>query len=200
MKIKWNERYSGKTYFYGEEANDFLKETADRLPPRSNILCLAEGEGRNAIYLSTLGHQVTAVDQSVVGLKKLQELAIQKNVQIEVIVADLTDYVIEENKWDVIVSIWCHLPKELREKVHTQCVKGLKKKGLFILEAYTPQQLEYKTGGPDNTDLLMTKSLLEEELIGLNFIILKETKRVIHEGVGHNGMSAVIQVLGTKDN
>lgn len=196
----WNERYKSETFFYGEAPNDFLKEVSNSLAPKSNVLCLAEGEGRNAVYLATLGHQVTAIDQSVVGLEKLQQLALQKNVQINTIVADLAEYKIEEDKWDGIISIWCHLPAHLRKKVHSESVNGLKASGMFILEAYTPKQLEFKTGGPDNINLLMTEIALREELFGLNFSILKETTRVIHEGLGHNGMSAVVQVLANKSN
>lgn len=199
MNNKWNDRYSNTSFFYGEDANDFLKEVADQIPPQSSVLCLAEGEGRNAVFLATLGHKVSAVDQSKVGLEKLQQLAAQKNVKIDTFVADLADFKIEENTWDAIVSIWCHLPSELRAKVHASCVKGLKKSGLFILEAYTPDQLNYKTGGPDNTDLLMTESALKKELEGMAFITLKESTRVIHEGQGHNGMSAVVQVLAKNE-
>lgn len=198
MKNKWNERYNGDTFFYGKDPNDVLKEMASQLSPQSHILCLAEGEGRNAVFLASLGHFVTAVDQSEIGLEKLQQLASLKKLQVTTIVADLEEFQIEENKWDAIVSIWCHLPSKLRKKVHANCVKGLKPNGFFILEAYTPQQLNFKTGGPDNTDLLMTKHDLIDELAGLNFIMIEEKTRDIHEGLGHNGMSAVVQVLAKK--
>jgi hypothetical protein len=122
----------------------------------------------------------------------------KNNVLVNTIVADLNNYKIAENFWDGIISIWCHLPSQLRSKVHSQCVAGLKKDGLFILEAYNPLQLEYKTGGPSNLDLLMTIQSLKEELHGLKFSILNETLREIHEGPGHNGMSAVVQALARK--
>ncbi|MGZ3788513.1 MAG: class I SAM-dependent methyltransferase [Bacteriovorax sp.] len=199
MKSRWNGRYQGANFFYGKEPNDFLKEVAGLIPPESRVLCLGEGEGRNAVYLATQGHKVVAIDQSEVGLKKLQHLALEKKVSVETIVADLNDYKIEENKWGAIVSIWCHLPTLLRKKVHAECVKGLKTSGLFILEAYTPKQLEFKTGGPDNIDLLMTERALRSELKGLHFLRLMDFTREIHEGQGHNGTSAVIQVLARKD-
>ena len=198
MKNIWNERYKGETFYYGDAPNDFLVQVANNLTPKSKILCLAEGEGRNAVYLSTLGHDVTAIDQSEVGLEKLQLLAMQKNVHINTIAADLSDYKIEDKKWDAIISIWCHLPSKLRKQVHAQCVSGLKDSGQIILEAYTPKQLEYKTGGPTDTDLLMNESALREEFAGLNFIILKEITREIKEGQGHSGMSAVVQLLAIK--
>ena len=138
MKLNWNERYQDESFFYGKEPNDFLKENIELIKPGSKILCLAEGEGRNAVYLATKGFFVTAIDQSSVGLEKLKLLATENNVIVETMVADLNDYQIEENKWDVILSIWCHLPSELRKKVHANCVKGLKQNGIFILEAYIP--------------------------------------------------------------
>lgn len=198
MKNIWNERYLDDTFFYGSEPNDFLKDASKLIPAGAKVLCLAEGEGRNAVYLATLGLNVTAIDQSEVGLAKLHDFAKQKKVEVRTIAADLEEYKIEENKWDVIVSIWCHLPSGLRKKVHNDCVKGLKKSGLFILEAYTPKQLELKTGGPNNTDLLMTKAELINELEGLDFTTIQEIERDIHEGLGHNGMSAVIQVIAAK--
>ena len=198
MKNKWNERYKGDTFYYGKDPNDFLKEISSQLAPKSRILCLAEGEGRNAVFLSNLGHLVTAVDQSETGLLKLKQLATLNKTEVSTIVADLENFQIEENKWDAIVSIWCHLPSILRKKVHRDCVKGLAPNGLLILEAYNPQQLEFKTGGPDNTDLLMTKESLIEELAGLKFITIEEKTRIIHEGQGHNGMSAIVEVFAKK--
>jgi 2-polyprenyl-3-methyl-5-hydroxy-6-metoxy-1,4-benzoquinol methylase len=199
MKSKWDERYQTENYFYGKDPNDFLKETIKMIPPGSRILCLAEGEGRNAVYLASLGFRVTALDQSSVGLSKLTQLASEKNVHVETILADLSEYKIEANTWDAIVSIWCHLPSTLRKIVYSDCVKGLKHGGLFILEAYTPKQLEFKTGGPDNIDLLLTKEIIKEELLGLECFTLIEKNREIYEGQGHRGMSAVVQVLAKKE-
>jgi 2-polyprenyl-3-methyl-5-hydroxy-6-metoxy-1,4-benzoquinol methylase len=199
MKSKWDERYQEQNFYYGKDPNNFLKDVSGLLPLGANILCLAEGEGRNAVYLATLGHKVTALDQSAVGLNKLSQLAAQKAVNVETIVADLSDYKIEEKKWDAIVSIWCHIPSPLRTKVHADCVKGLKNSGLFILEAYTPEQLKFKTGGPENIDFLMTKDALINELKGLSFSIAREIEREIHEGQGHNGKSAVVQILARKE-
>ena len=199
MKSKWNERYQGQTFFYGQEANDFLKDSARLIKARGNVLCLAEGEGRNAIFLAKLGFHVTAIDQSDIGLEKLRVWASNEGLIIKTIVADLENYKIEENAWDAIISIWCHLPSVLRKKVHSQSVLGLKANGLFILEAYIPLQLDYKTGGPSDVDFLVTTKLLIEELLGLNCTNIMETLREIHEGAGHNGMSAVVQCIAKKD-
>jgi len=197
---QWDERYNTDSYFYGTEPNDFLKESVKALPIKGQVLCLAEGEGRNAVYLAEQGFDVTAMDGSPVGLEKLKSLASKKNVQVKTIVSDLADFEIEANKWDAIVSIWCHIPSSLRAKIHGDVIKGLKQNGVFVLEAYHPRQLNYKTGGPPTTDLLMTVDALKSELSGLKFEVLHDIDREIHEGVGHNGKSAVVQALARKVN
>jgi SAM-dependent methyltransferase len=194
----WDERYAEGGYFYGTEPNDFLREQAGGIIKGGRVLCLAEGEGRNAVYLAGLGLQVTGVDGSAVGLEKTRKLAAGRGVQVATVLADLAEYKIVPGAWDAIVSIWCHLPKPLRRKVHSDCVAGLKAGGLFILEAYTPRQLEFKTGGPPTAELLMTLADLKEELRGLDSLIGREIDRAIQEGMGHSGQSAVVQVVGSK--
>lgn len=192
----WDERYSQSGFYYGTEPNDFLKEQSTKIIKGGKVLCLAEGEGRNAVFLAQQGFQVTAVDSSKVGLEKLKHLASEKQVQIETLCVDLKDYVIEANSWDAIVSIWCHVPQPLRSALHASVVKGLNIGGVLILEAYHPRQLEYKTGGPPVAELMMTLQDLRHELTGLEWVIGREMDREIHEGVGHSGLSAVTQVLG----
>jgi hypothetical protein len=138
------------------------------------------------------------VDSSQVGLDKLKKLAEKNKVQINTICSDLKDFNFEEGAWDFIVSIWCHLPSSLRSYIHKESNRGLKKGGYFILEAYTPRQLQFKTGGPQEPDLMPTLKLLNEELRGLQFIVEQELDRDISEGVGHKGMSAVVQVVARK--
>ena len=138
----WDEEYSVDEYVYGESPNDFLLEMTASLK-KGNVLCLAEGEGRNAVHLARHGFSATAVDSSTVGLNKAEKLAQKHGVTIETIHADLAEYTIEENSWDSIISISCHLPPDLRRKVHRSVVSGLKEGGIYLLEAYTPKQLEF---------------------------------------------------------
>ncbi len=194
----WDERYNSDDFFYGKEPNTFLKEQTKHLKPNSKILCLAEGEGRNAVFLATLGHQVTAVDQSKVGLQKLEKMALSKGTHVETVCADLTDYIIPPNTYDTIISIWCHLPPKLRRDVHQKSFLGLKNQGLFILEAYTPKQLEYKTGGPSDLALLLTLNDLRSDFPELQELHATETERFIEEGQGHKGQSAVVQFVAKK--
>ena len=164
----WDERFSGLEYVYGTEPNDFLVAVASQIP-QGKVLCLADGEGRNGTYLASLGYEVVAVDGSMVGLKKAQKLAQEKQVKITTIHADLADFVIESQAWDGIVSIFCHLPTALRGKVYRQAVQGLKPNGTFVLEAFAPEQLPYHTGGPKNIDMLPALSCEASKLHLLNF-------------------------------
>lgn len=198
MSNPWDARYDIDGYLYGAAANAFLVEQAPLFPAAASILCLAEGEGRNGVFLAELGHRVVAVDQSSVGLRKAARLAAERGVKIETICADLAEYRIEPNTWDAVVSIWCHLPSALRATVHAQVVAGLKPGGLLVLEAYTPDQLKHGTGGPPTADLMMTLAALREELKGLELLHAVEIERTIHEGRAHLGLSAVVQVVARK--
>ena len=162
------------------------------------MLCLAEGEGRNAVFLAGRGHAVTAVDGSAVGLDKARRLAAARGTTISTVTADLADFVIKPGAWDAIVSIWCHLPRELRARVHHACVAGLRPGGIFLLEAYTPRQLACGTGGPATAELMPTLTELRGELAGLELLQAAELERTVQEGQGHHGPSAVVQVLGRK--
>ena len=193
----WNQRYSSKIYAYGTKANDFLVSMYDRLPT-GKILCLAEGEGRNAVWLAEQGNEVTAVDTSDIGLQKARKLAKARDVEVTTVHADLADYDIGTQQWDAIISIFCHLPPDLRQDVHRRCVKGLRDNGMILLEAYTPLQLEYKTGGPPVAEMMMDMRSLSSELIGLEFLHLQECVREIHEGEYHKGTGAVVQALARK--
>lgn len=194
----WNQCYAADDYYFGTEPNDLLVRHCSVIRPGGDVLCLGEGEGRNAVFLAHEGYRVVAVDQSAVGLRKAEQLAATKGVQIQTVVADLADYQIEPSHWDGIVSIWCHLPRSLRVAVHRQVVAGLKPDGVFVLEAYTPAQLRRGTGGPPTADRMLTLPELRRELKGLGLAHALERERVVHEGSGHDGMSAVVQIIARK--
>lgn len=193
----WNQRYNSKDYAYGIKPNDFLVEFAYNIPP-GNVLCLAEGEGRNATYMASRGHKVLAVDSSSVGLKKAQSLAKHKSVSINIVESDLTLFDIKSESWDIIISIFCHLPKDISKQLHKKVITGLKPGGIFLLEAYTPLQLEFNTGGPKDIDLLYDLKSLKNELAGLDFTHAVETVREIYEGRLHVGKGSVVQIVAQK--
>jgi SAM-dependent methyltransferase len=193
----WNNRFAAPQYIYGEAPNAFVAEMASQIPA-GPVLCLAEGEGRNAVHLATLGHRVTAVDQSEAGLAKARRLAAARDVDIETVLADLGNFTIEPGEWSGIVATFAHLPPAIRCKVHAQVVYGLRLGGVFVLEAYTPAQLAFDTGGPKSPELLMTLAGLREELAGLEFVIGREIERNVIEGDGHTGRGAVVQILACR--
>ena len=197
----WDQRYSEPEFAYGQQSNDFLVACLNAIPANSKVLCLAEGQGRNAVYLAQQGHEVTAVDQSAVGLQRAEQLAVEKGVSIHTVVADLAAFDLGENQWDAIVSIAAHLPPAVREKLHQRVKTALKPSGVFILEAYSPAHLALPgIGGPPphQAELLMSLDLLHQELAGLNFEIAHEIERHLEEGQYHCGLSGVVQVLARK--
>ncbi len=192
----WNTRYKEAEFAYGTQPNDFLKSKIQAFKSNSKILCLAEGEGRNAVFLAEHNHHVTAVDYSQEGLNKLKKLASDKNLSIETVCIDLNHYKIEENKWDAIICIFGHFPEPLRQTVFKQVYKGLSKGGVFLMEAYHKDQLNYKTGGPQVAELLYSAEELEHDFSEFENISIETSIKEIEEGKYHKGTSAVIQVLG----
>jgi SAM-dependent methyltransferase len=190
----WDKRYAADGYVYGTFPNEFLAAVADQIPP-GPVLCLAEGEGRNAVHLARRGYAVTAVDQSAVGLAKAAALAEKFRVPLTTTIADLAVFAITPGAWSGIVAIFMHLPPDLRARVLAQAASGLRPGGVFILECYSPAQLAYNTGGPREVSLLPTLALLRGELTGLEILHGQELERDILEGDGHTGRGAVVQLI-----
>lgn len=197
MKDFWNQRYAVKDFAYGTAANDFLK--AQEIGSNLKVLCLAEGEGRNGVYLAQLGNEVTCVDYAEAGLKKTQLLAMQNGVEVACLCADLGELKLQTHTWDVIVAIFAHFPKYVKAHIWPQIFDALQPGGRLIMEVYDQEQLRFGTGGPQHADLLYSKEELEA-LLGSNFKELKIEKvyRDVHEGTYHNGASATLQVIASK--
>jgi len=195
----WDQRYAEEGFAYGTNPNDFLKASADILPPGGNVLCLAEGEGRNAVYLAERGFSVYCVDLSPVGLDKAAALAHSRSVSIQTQVADLKDYQISPNFYDGVISIFCHLPPAVQKHIHQQIHTGLRAGGVLILEGFSKDQIHYNTGGPRAAEMLMDLDRVTQELEPLSFHHAIETERLILEGKYHNGTGAVIQIIACKD-
>lgn len=195
----WDERYDTDEYVYGTEPNDFLREQAGLIgePPRQ-VLCLADGEGRNGVYLATLGHHVRSVDASVVGLRKAARLAEREGVTLETQVADLTEHTFPAEAFDAVVSIFCHVPAAGRPHLHRQVARTLKPGGILILEAYTPAQAPRDTGGPPDADRTPTAAELEAAFADFEILSSREFDRQVIEGRGHTGLGAVVQFLARK--
>lgn len=193
----WDRRYATDEYVYGTLPNDYLVSRVARLP-RGRVLCLGEGEGRNAVWLAQQGFEVHAVDASAVGLGKAMRLARERGVVLHATHADLAHFEAGAGEFDAIVSIFCHLPPAVRARVHGRIAHWLRPGGVFLLEAYTPDQLALATGGPPTAELMMTLAGLREELAGLEIEHGVETVRRITEGRLHHGEGAVVQVLARR--
>jgi SAM-dependent methyltransferase len=194
---RWDERYSKTGFAFGTQPNDFLASVARQIPAGA-VLTLGEGEGRNAVFLAGLGYEVTAIDQSEVGLAKARSLAEEKGVRVHTQQADLREYVIQPGAWAGIVSIFCHLPPSIRVPLHAAVVRGLRPGGIFILESYTPRQCGRGTGGPSSPELMLTVDLLTIELAGLEFLHAQELERKVCEGAYHTGLASVVQLLARR--
>lgn len=205
MASMWDARYisSDARFFYGTSCNSFLEAQEPRLPRGSRILCLAEGEGRNAVALALRGHTVTSMDLSPVGVAKTLALAARSGIHVDASVGDLETFAIAPGAWDAIVSVWAHVPHPLRQRLHRAVVAGLRPGGHFIFEAYHPRQLELvragtSKGGPGSAELLATLHDVTAELAGLELVVAGEVERDVQEGEGHAGMSAVTHLVGVK--
>jgi SAM-dependent methyltransferase len=193
----WDDRYRAEEYAYGREPNEFLRAEAHRIPV-GRVLCLAEGEGRNAVFLAGVGDDVTAVDFSTEGLRKTERLAAERNVAVTTVHADLATYEPEADAFSGIVAIFAHLPPAVRKHVHGWIPRALRPGGVFVLEAYTPAQIALNTGGPRDPALLMTLKALKDELVPLAIEIGRELEREIHEGAFHGGPSATVQLVARR--
>ncbi len=193
----WDKRYNADEYAYGTEPNSFLKDYCNSIP-KGKVLSLAEGEGRNAVFLAKQGYSVTAIDSSIVGIDKGQKLAKRNGVEVEFIHADLVEFDLGLNQWDGVISIFFPLSSLQRKILYKKIFNGLKKNGVFLLEAYTPEQLKFGTGGGEAMELMQSKKSLIDEFTGVSFNHLVELERNVIEGTYHTGMASVVQAVAIK--
>lgn len=194
MSNMWDERYRREEWVYGKEPNDFLRANAARIP-RGSVLSLGEGEGRNAVFLASLGHRVTAVDSSLEGLKKVERLARERDVEVETVHADLATWTPPERAFAGVISIFCHLPPDVRRRAHRAAARALVPGGVLLLEAYRPEQLVFGTGGPKDATMLYTLADLRDDFAELALEHAEEVEREVREGVLHTGRAATVQIL-----
>jgi len=193
----WDKKYGRDGYLYGTAPNDFLRDHLSVLP-KGRILCLADGEGRNSVYLAQQGFDVTAVDQSAVGIEKGRALARDAGVDLQFVVADLADFDMGTARWAGVVSIFCHLPPTLRRDVHNRAAIGLAAGGVMLLEGYRAEQLQHDTGGPPVSELMHKLDDLRRDFNGFEFRHLANVEREIFEGNGHRGLGATAQMIAVK--
>ncbi len=192
----WDNRYAETGYAYGTEPNAFLREHAHLLS--DPVLSIAEGEGRNAVYLASLGLKVLGVDSSAVGLAKAHALAAERGVTLQTELADLRSYCPPKNSFSSIIAIFAHLPSTSRPLLHSTLDSTLLEGGCILLEAYTPAQVGRGTGGPSDPDLCPTAQELRTTFSGYEMVMLREIERAVIEGSCHTGMASVVQMIARK--
>lgn len=194
----WDERYKHDSYLYGAEPNDLLREHASLFRSGGRVLSLAEGEGRNAVFLAEQGCLVQGVDFSPEGQAKALALAEARGVAIDYVLADLTQYSMGSEAWDGIVSIFCHMASHDRPSLYAAIMAALKPGGVFLLEGYNAAQLSYSTGGPKDVDYLTSLDMLMEAFKGFEILLAQDTVHDIREGLGHTGSGSVTQFIARK--
>jgi len=199
LKEFWNQRYSGDEFFYGTAPNAFLASQLHRFKPGQTVLAVADGEGRNGVWLARQGLDVTAVDFSPKAVEKAQRLAGQHGVAVHHEISDLFAWNWGENRFDAIVAIFIQfVGPEQRRALNELMLRALKPGGLLILQGYRPKQLEYRTGGPSSAENLYTAETLREEFSAMEILHLAEHDDEICEGAGHCGMSALVDLVARK--
>jgi SAM-dependent methyltransferase len=199
----WDKRYDELDYAYGKQANQFLTEQQHRLEPSMKTLVVGDGEGRNGVWLASQGLEVLSIDLSPVGLKKAEALAIEHQVKIQTLCADLTSWNWPEAVYDLVVAIYVHFAPEVRQQMHRSMLKALKPGGLLILEAFNIEQLqyqiEYDSGGPKIPAMLYDPKMLRQDFAGGKILELTETITELREGRYHNGKASVIRLVLQQD-
>ena len=183
----WDDRFSIQDYAYGEAPNDFLVWAAPQVK-KGKVISLSEGEGRNAVYLAQLGFEVTAVDFSSVGLAKAQALAEKHQVKIECLLADLNDFQLEPNAWDVVVSVFSQPESPIRQRLNAQLPKSLRVGGALIHES--------KVSAEDNASgKYPGVEILQGEIAPLHVSFAHQGVRTLAEGSYHTGSHTTAQIL-----
>jgi cyclopropane fatty-acyl-phospholipid synthase-like methyltransferase len=196
---RWQERFAAPGYLFGTAPNEFLKRKAHLLRPGGTALAIADGEGRNGVFLAEQGLDVLSIDFSPLAQEKARKLAAERGVTLRVEQADVTDWTWPADAFDVVAAIFIQFtaPAE-RAQVFAGIKKTLKPGGLLLLQGYGLKQLDYKTGGPSRAENLYTRDLLQQAFGDFSSLEIDEYDSVIQEGAGHGGMSALIDAVGRK--
>ena len=194
--MDWDERFSIEDYLFGAEPAQALVKLEHYLIPQGDTLVIADGEGRNSVYLASKGFKVTATDASTVANVKAKALAASRNVAVDYQVEDFFDIDWSAKQYDNIVGIFFQfIPPDKIKQVLTALRTAIKKGGTLLIHGYTPQQIELATGGPKDVSLMYTKELFEDMFENVEILVNKEYQMQLTEGSGHNGPSALIDFV-----
>ncbi|MGI9539617.1 MAG: SAM-dependent methyltransferase [Miltoncostaeaceae bacterium] len=196
---RWERRFAGEDYAFGEGPNRFLERCAPLLPPTGAALAVADGEGRNGVWLAERGLTVTSFDLSPRGVDETRALAARRGVSIDAEVTDIHGYPWPEGSYDVVAAIFFQfVPPSRRPEVFAGIARALRPGGLLLLEGYRPEQIALGTGGPPHAENMYTRELLEEAFAAFSEIEIREYDEELAEGPSHHGLSALIDLVGRK--
>jgi SAM-dependent methyltransferase len=195
----WDARYAGEDYLFGEKPNAFLVSQSARLKRGWSALAVADGEGRNGVWLAEQGLDVLSQDSSPVAQQKARRLAAARGVDVRFDLTDLATWTFPERRFDLIAAIFIQFADpDWRTRLFEGMSRALKPGGLLLLEGYRPEQLGYGTGGPPTAENLYTEAMLRQAFPRLEIVELTSYDARIEEGSGHNGMSALIDLVARK--
>ena len=196
----WNERFDKEEFIFGKEPNEYLVEkTSQHLKPKDKVLCIADGEGRNGVWLAKQGMQVIGFDASDIALAKAKQFAKDNQVHVEYSFSDTDSFDWQANTYDAVIGIFIQFADPaMRERIFKQVYETLQPGGIFILQGYTPKQLEYKTGGPSLLEHLYTEELIRNLTKDFQILELVSYEKELSEGPRHTGMSALLGLVAKK--
>jgi SAM-dependent methyltransferase len=194
----WDHRYDRPDYLFGTAPAAFLERHIGVIPPASTVLAIADGEGRNSVYLAQRGHQVTAFDTSTVALEKARALALTKSVTVRHEVGGIEDWD-WSRPYDCVLGIFIQFATpEQRATLFQDMKRATAPGGLILLHGYRPEQVDYGTGGPPSRENMYTEGMLRDAFSDCQILHLSSYDAVIEEGVGHSGRSALIDLIARK--
>lgn len=195
----WDKRFAHADYLFGTQPNVYLQAQTEHYPKSGNALCVADGEGRNSVWLARHGLQVDAFDISEVGVAKARKLAREAGVQVHFDVADCEQWPWPQAHYDMVAAIFIQFADpDMRTRLFAHMVHTLKPGGLLVLQGYTPKQLDYKTGGPPLIDNLYTETMLRDAFAALDLLELRLYEDHLAEGQHHLGRSALAGLVARK--
>lgn len=195
----WDERFDRPDYLFGTEPAAFLRAQAHLLEPGARALAVADGEGRNSVFLAERGLAVTAMDASPVGVAKARRLAAERGVEVDFRIADIAGWDWDAPPYDLVAAIFIQFAgPDLRARIFDGLRRAVRPGGLLLLHGYRPEQLGYATGGPPHAENMYTEAMLRNAFGDWQILRLAAHDSVIVEGEGHAGMSALIDLVARR--
>jgi SAM-dependent methyltransferase len=195
----WDARYRADGYIFGTQPNAFLASQSQHLTAGTRVLAVADGEGRNGVWMAQRGCNVLSLDISPVAIEKARRLASDRKVEIDFEIADLMEWEWPEAAFDAVVCIFIQFASpEARRKLFDGFLQALRPGGVVILEGYGIKQLDYSSGGPKEAENLYTPSMLREAFATWEILLVREYEAELDEGPRHRGMAALVDLVARK--